>query len=366
MPGGQPLQRRALMAWAAATLTPAVAAQPDAGRAIDAQVQAALRERRVPGAAVAVVERGRVLRARGYGWANLEHRVPVTPHTVFQSGSLAKQFTAVAVLLLAEDGRLALDDPLARHLPQTPPAWQAITVRQLLNHTAGLADYGEHTLDLRRDYSEAELAQRIFSLPLEAPAGARWRYGDTGYVLLGILIGQLSGRFYGDVLRERVFAPLGMRGARVISEAELVPHRAAGYRLEGGAIRNQEWVAPTLNTTADGSLYLSLQDWLVWETTLRRRALLRAASWQEVFTPARLNDGSTYPYGLGWELPSAPDPLAGYRHEGAWQGFKSAYLHATAADLTVIVLCNLAQAEPMQLAVQVAVQLAHARLQVPQ
>ncbi len=348
------MQRRHWLAWSAAALAGGAQARPTSAAALDAVVRETLVRERIPGLAVGVLQQERLLLARGYGWANLEHRVRVTPATVFQAGSLAKQFTAVAVLLLCEDGLLALDAPVLRYLADAPPSWNGITVRHLLTHTSGLADYGEHTLDYRRDYSEAELAQRLFGLTLDFPPGTGWRYGDTGYALLGILVRQVSGRFYGDLLQERVFRPLGMRSARVISEEDLVMHRAAGYRLAGATIKNQEWVAPTLNTTADGSLYLSLTDWLLWRQALRRRAVLRAESWQQVFTPVQLSSGQHHPYGLGWELPAGPQPLAGYRHEGAWQGFKAAYLHAAAAELTVIVLCNLAQAEPMALAERLA------------
>jgi hypothetical protein len=145
-----------------------------------------------------------------------------------------------------------------------------------------------------------------------------------------------------------------MTTARVISEEEIVMNRAAGYRLAGEALKNQEWVSPKLNTTADGSLYLSLQDWLVWEQALRTRAVLRSASWDEVFTPVRLNSGKRYPYGLGWELNDENRGPSWYRHGGSWQGFQTAYLHATDADISVIVLANLADARPMRIAERVA------------
>jgi hypothetical protein len=144
-----------------------------------------------------------------------------------------------------------------------------------------------------------------------------------------------------------------MRSARVISEEDIVMHRAAGYRLAGDTLKNQDWVSPSLNTTADGSLYLSLQDWLAWEQALRQRLVLRAASWEAVFTPVRLSSGKTFPHGFGWELHDGRGP-AWYRHEGAWQGFQTAYFHAVDADLSVIVLANLAQARPMHIAERLA------------
>lgn len=320
---------------------------------VEGVVSAEMTAQRVPGVAVAVIRNGQVLKASGFGLSNLEHAVPVTRSTLFQTGSLGKQFTAVALMLQVEDGKLALDDPITRFFPEAPPSWKPITVRHLLTHTSGIPDYDERTLDYRKDYAEEELLRLAFGLPLEFTAGARWNYSNTGYVLLGVLIGKVSGKFYGDVLRERVFAPLGMKTARVISEEDILPHRAAGYRLVGDTLKNQEWVAPRLNTTADGSLYLSLDDWLLWEQALRQRAVLKPASWQQIFTPVRLNSGRTYPYGFGWGLSDGRGP-AKYQHGGEWQGFTTAYLHLVDADQSVIVLCNLAGADPIRMAELVA------------
>ena len=173
--------------------------------------------------------------ARGYGYANLEHMVPVTDETIFQSGSLGKLFTATAVMLQVEDGKLALTDPITKFFPDAPPAWRPITVRHLLTHTSGIPDYTTSTFDYRKDYTEDELAHLAFQQTLEFPAGARWNYSNTGYALLGFIVRKASGQFYGDVLAERVFKPLGMTTARVISEADIVPNRAAGYRAASTA-----------------------------------------------------------------------------------------------------------------------------------
>lgn len=329
------------------------ATPPSVPDAADEVLAREMRVQRIPGLAVAVVKGGEVLKAKGLGLANLEHQAPVTRATLFQSGSLGKQFTAVALMLQVEDGRLSLDDSITRFFTDAPPSWKPITVRHLLTHTSGLPDYDERTLDYRKDYTEDELLRIAYRLPLEFPAGARWNYSNTGYVLLGILIGKVSGQFYGEVLKNRVFGPLGMNTARVISEEEVLMHRAAGYRLSGESYKNQEWVAPKLNTTADGSLYLSLDDWLRWEQALRERSVLKPASWQQIFTPVRLNSGRPYPYGFGWGLHDGRG-LPRYQHSGAWQGFKTAYLHLVDADLSVIVLSNLAEADPARIADRVA------------
>lgn len=336
----------ALLAACASTPSPVVAP-------VAAVTAMEMARQHIPGVAVAVVQRGQVLSAVGVGLANVEHAIPVTRSTVFQTGSLAKQFTAVAAMLQVEDGKMALEDSITRFFPDAPATWKPITVRHLLTHTSGIPDYVDGTLDYRKDYTEDELARLAFRLPLAFPAGSRWSYSNTGYALLGIVIGRASGQFYGNVLRDRVFGPLEMASARVISEEDIVMNRASGYRRVGDGLRNQEWVSPILNTLADGGLYLSLDDWIRWEQAIRRRAVLQAASWAQVFAPVRLNSGKAYPYGFGWALHEGQGP-ATYRHDGAWQGFKTAYLHAIDADLTVIVLCNLDQANPMRFAERIA------------
>jgi len=327
----------------------AASAQETAGDRIDRVVLAEMQRQMAPGVVIGVVQGGVVVKAQGYGYANLEHQVLAGPATVYQSGSLGKQFTAAAVMLQVEDGKLSLADPLTKFFPDAPETWRSITVRHLLTHTSGIPDYEEGTFDYRKDYTEEEMSRFAFSLPLEFPAGARWNYSNTGYVLLGIIVRKVSGSFYGDVLAERVFKPLGMTTARVISEADLVANRAAGYRLVNGAVKNQEWVSPTLNTTADGSLYLTVRDLIAWDAGIRARAVLKPESWQQILTPVRLNSGKTYPYGFGWFLDErGGQPLQ--QHSGSWQGFKTQFSRFLGEDLSVIVLANLAQANPARIA----------------
>jgi len=310
---------------------------------IDAVVNAELERQKIPGVAVGIVRRGHVLLAKGYGFANVEHRVPVTSETVFQSGSVGKQFTSAVVMLLVEDGVLALDDSITKFFPDAPQEWHRIRVRHLLTHTSGIPDYTTDAMDYRRDYSEDELAKMAYGLTLEFEPGSRWNYSNTGYVLLGAIVRKVSGRFYGDVLEQRVFRPLGMKTARVISEADIVPNRAAGYRLVNGELKNQEWVAPHLNTTADGALYLTVLDLIAWDRGLRAHAVLRPASWAQVFAPVTLKSGKTYPYGFGWSVADdAGQPS--YQHGGAWQGFQAYIGRYLTDDLTIIVLANLAGA----------------------
>src|ERR1043165_387146 len=217
---------------------------------VDKYVQSEIRTQQIPGLSVAVMNSGRIVLAKGYGLANVEHQVPVKPETIFQSGSMGKQFTATAVMMLVEEGKLSLDDKITKYFPDGPEAWRNITVRHMLTHTSGMTDYPED-FDLRRDYTEDELYQRIKTIPLAFQPGEKWSYSNLAYVMFGILIHKVSGKFFGDFPHQRIFKPLEMSTARIISEADIVPNRAAGYRLVKGELKNQDWGSPTMNTPAD-------------------------------------------------------------------------------------------------------------------
>lgn len=309
--------------------------------AIDNYIHSEMQKRQIPGLALLVVRNGKILRAQGYGFANLELQSPVKPETLFQSGSVGKQFTATAVLMLVEEGKLRLDDPLPKFFPDAPSPWKQVSVRHLLSHTGGFTDYPDN-FDFRRDYSEDQLLKIVEGIPLAFPPGSKWSYSNLGYLTLGILIHRVSGEFYGDFLRERVFQPLGMTTTRVISEADIIPNRAAGYRHDHRQLKNQKWVSPTVNTTADGSLYFSILDLAKWDAALTAGKLLSAKSFQQMYTPALLNDGRPNPsgYGFGWFI----HEIRGHKvieHEGAWQGFNTNISRYVDDKLTVAILTNL-------------------------
>jgi CubicO group peptidase (beta-lactamase class C family) len=320
---------------------------------VDDYVAVEIERQKIPGISIAVLRDGEIVKARGYGLANVEHDVPATERTIFQSGSLGKQFTAALVMLLVEEGKLALDDRLVEHIDGAPDAWRDITVRHLLTHTSGLSNAVYEKIDLRRDYTEGELTREIAALPLDFAPGDRWSYSNSGYVMLGVLIGEVTGTFYGDLLRQKIFEPIGMATARVISEADIVPNRAAGYRLVDGELKNQDWVSPLLNTTADGALYVTALDMAEWEAALAKNELLKPESLRLTWTPVTLNDGSTADYGLGWDVTE----MRGHRviqHGGRWQGFASHIARYVDDGLTVVVLTNLSQANPARIAVGIA------------
>jgi CubicO group peptidase (beta-lactamase class C family) len=321
---------------------------------VDAYVHVEMQRRQIPGLALLIVRDGKIVRAQGYGFSNVELKVPVRPETIFQSGSMGKQFTAEAVMMLVEQGKLSLDDPLTKFFPDAPAAWKQVKVKNLLSHTAGFGDYPKN-FDYRRDYSEEQLLKIVEGIPLAYAPGTQWAYSNLGYLTLGIVIHRASGQFYGDLLHDRVFESLGMNSTRIMSEADIIPNRAAGYRLVKGALKNQEWVSPTLNTTADGSLYFSILDLAKWDAALSEGKLLSRASYEQMWTPFKLNNGKPNPdgYGFGWFIGDVNGHHV-FEHEGAWQGFNTNISRYVDDRLTIVILTNLDGCHPDDLTHHVA------------
>ncbi len=344
----------AMHRFAATLLLALLVAVSAAADPVDDYVRAVMAEEKIPGVSIAVLRDGKTVKSKGYGFANLEHDVAATPDTIYQSGSVGKQFTAAGILMLAEDGKLGLDDRLSKHFPDGPSSWHRMTVRHLLTHTSGLKDYGTEEIDFRKDYTEDEYLEIIKRIPIEFEPGTQWSYSNTGYLLLGILTSRLADKHWSEFLAERLFTPLGMTTARVISERDIVMHRAAGYELdEKGEVRDQEWVAPSANRCADGALYFSVKDLAAWDAALHAREFLEPESFEAWWTPVSLKNGTTFPYGSGWDI----EAQRGHRlieHGGSWQGFRAAIARYVDQGLTVVVLSNLAQAEPETMAHEIA------------
>ena len=327
------------------------ASHPDA---VAQYVNAEMARQHVPGVALLVARNGEIVRAQGFGFSNVELQVPVKPETLFQSGSMGKQFTATAIMMLVEEGKIGLDDSITKYLPEAPGTWKAVTIRHLLTHTGGFTDYPKD-FNFRKDYSEDELLKIVSAMPLAFPPGTKWSYSNLGYLTLGILIHRVTGNFYGDMLQARIFRPLGMQTTRIMSEADIIPNRAAGYRLVKGELKNQEWVSPVLNTTADGSLYFSILDLAKWDAALYTEKLLKRSSLDQMWTVVKLSNGqpNSGHYGFGWEITNSH----GHRlidHDGGWQGFKTQISRYVDDKLTVVVLANLTEADPGKIAEHVA------------
>lgn len=308
--------------------------------AIEDLVRETMESARIPGAAVAVVSEGEVLMSRGFGIANLESNSPVTNATMFQSGSVGKQFTAAGIMALVEDGRIGLDNSIRDYLPETPESWQPITIRHLLTHASGIPDYTSDSFDYATGYSEDDLVRMASELTLEFPAGTRWNYSNTGYVMLGVTISRVTGGYYWDFLTERLFRPAGMNRIRVNTNRQIVPNRAIGYLPGPDGWTHAGYVAEETNTTADGSMLMSIDDMVAWNEAIRSRALLSEESWELIETPMSLNSGNTHPYGFAWFFAEAADGQTIHEHSGSWQGFIAQFTRFSEDDLAVILLTN--------------------------
>lgn len=354
VPPGAPMRKIAMLivcVLGVAAVTPGskLAGADEIDARVDAFVQSELQRQRIPGAALGVYRDGRITKAQGYGLAEVEWDAAVTPDTIFQSGSMGKQFTATAVMMLVEEGKVGLEDPIKKYFPYAPEAWNDIKVHNLLSHTSGLGEYetGARTkvggpFYIRMDFTEDELYKKITEMRMDFKPGEDWSYRNTNYVLLGILIHKVTGKFYGDFLQERIFKPLGMSRTRIISEEDIIPRRAAGYRLVKGELKNQEWVSPTLNSTADGALYFTAEDLQKWDAALYTEKLVKKASLDRMWTVEKLNNGKPNKanYGFGWEI----NNVNGHRvieHGGAWQGFTTYIARYLDDRLTVVALTNL-------------------------
>ena len=315
---------------------------------VDEYIKSEMQKQKIPGVSLAIIRDGKAIYTKGYGYANVENQVPVKLETIFQSGSVGKPFTVMAIMILVEEGKIGLNDKLNKYFLDAPAEWSNITVRHLLTHTSGMTGYPED-FNFRSDYTEEDLYNQIKKSPLAFKPGEIRGYSNLGYVLLGILIRKVTGKFYGDFLRERIFTPLEMNTARVISEADIIANRASGYRLDRGELKNQEWVSPSINTTADGALYLSTLDMAKWEAALNGGKLLQRTSFDAMWTQIILNNGRPQPWGFSWQI----ENLYGKQiieHTGGWQGFVSTITRFPEEKLAVIVLANLRGVNPQKLA----------------
>jgi CubicO group peptidase (beta-lactamase class C family) len=308
-----------------------------------------MREQKIPGLSLAVVRDGKIIKATGYGVADLESDVPVRSQTIFEAGSITKQFTASAVMLLVEDGKVSLDDSIARYFPEAPKEWKAITVRHLLTHTSGIPDYWGDTeqnlytrgiIDFRREYTDDELMRAYFAQPLEFRPGEKWSYCSSGYNLLGILIRRITGQPYAEFLRERFFAPLKMDATRVFSWTDIVPNRARGYDLVDGAWRNAgSWMSQSVMAGADGGLLTNVLDLAKWDAALYSDRIMKRSTLQAMWTPLGLSTGSASAGGIGWFMANAHDHRVAY-HTGGGYGFYADISRYLDDRLTIIVMTN--------------------------
>jgi CubicO group peptidase (beta-lactamase class C family) len=307
------------------------------GESVDKLVDDRMYHEQIPGLALAVIRDGKIVKMQTYGFADVDSKIPVTTNTVFRIGSLSKQFVATAIMMLVEEGKISLDDPVSKYLDGTPKRWQNITIRHLLTHTSGIPDFNNEDIRVKDgpgDYDHRVL-DALAKRRLHFAPGDEWRYSNSNYHLLGMIIQKITGKPYDDFLRERIFKPLGMTQTTVFHEGGTYPGLAMGYRWHDGLHRTD---APS-GITAGGSILSTISDMAKWDAALYTESLLKKSSLQQMWTPVRLNDGMNWRYGFGWGVYRINDHLI-VSHSGNITGFSSAIQRAVDDRLTVIVLDN--------------------------
>lgn len=309
--------------------------------ALDDRIRSIMADRHIPGAAVAVVQNGKIVRMKGYGVATLEFNVPVTTQTVFEIGSVSKQMTAAGIMLLVQDGKVMLDEKISKYLPNTPEAWSSVTVRHLLTHTSGVKSYSSlDGFSLSERMTINDFIKKLSPHPLEFAPGEKNIYSNSGFNLLAYIIETQSGKKYMDFMRERIFIPLGMTKTGDRDPQFVIPLRANGYEW-----RQDRYTGRDGNLTdlmGAGSIVSTINDMTKWEAALRGEKLLNAQSKKEIWTQFTFNNGKQSPYGLGWRI-SDVRGNALIAHSGQTAGFGAAIHRYTASDVTVIALTNLGE-----------------------
>jgi len=304
-----------------------------------------LDEGKQPGAAVMVIQDDEVVYRRGFGYANLENGERITPESTFRLASVSKQFTAAALLVLAEQGKLDIDDPLVDYLPDMT-AYPGVTLRHLMNHTSGIPDYYDEIPETDYLPGNEEVQHYIAGMagPDFAP-GERYEYSNPAYELMARVIEVVSGMRFADFMKQYVFEPAGMHGALIHDEREpAIPNRVYGYdtTADGFVLNDYHYLN---GITGSGAMYATLEDFYAWDQALDRNRVISEATLAEAYTKSTLNDGSEIDYGLGWRLDSyLGHPRAA--HGGSWVGFRTGIARYPDANLTIVVLANDSAYEP--------------------
>ncbi|PWT93683.1 MAG: serine hydrolase [Blastocatellia bacterium] len=327
-------------------LVSAVAVRADK---IDDYVKSEMQRQHLPGLSLAVIKEGKIIKAEGYGLANVELNVPARPDTVYKIGSVSKQFIASGIMLLVDEGRINLDDKVSKYLDGTPESWKDITVRNLLTHTSGIVREAPG-FDPLKVQSDADVIKTAYTSPLRFAPGEKWEYCNVGYFTLAEIIHKVTGKSWGEFLTERIFAPSEMKATRTTTVTELITNRASGYYWDNGKFLN----APVYFALRPSGAFLStVLDLAKWDAILYSDKVLKQSLRNQMWTPVKLNSGSTYPYGFGWGF----DAVGGHKlisHNGALPGFRAAFARFVDDKLSIVILTNGDDANADALALGVA------------
>ena len=316
---------------------------------VDDYVRAEMQRQHIPGTSIAVLKDGKIMKAEGYGLANVELNVPARPETVYKIGSVSKQLIATGIMILIQDGKLSLDDKISKFLEGTPDAWKEITVRHLLTHTSGLVREAPG-FDPLKIQDDADVIKTAYPLPLRFAPGEKWEYCNVGYFSLAEIIRKVSGKPWGDYLNERLFLPLEMNATRTTTMTEIVQNRANGYVWRDSKLQN---ASTYFALRPSGAFLSSVLDLAKWDAALYADKILKQSTLSQVWTPVKLNSGATHPYGFGWELST----VGGHKlvhHGGSLPGFRAQISRFVDDKLSVVVLTNGDNADPNLIALGIA------------
>jgi CubicO group peptidase (beta-lactamase class C family) len=304
----------------------------------------------VPGASVAIFQDGKILYEKGYGLADLENHIAATPDTQYRLASVSKQFTAMAILLLIDQGRLSLGNSITDIFPEFPPYGKKIKILHLLGHTGGLKDYEDFVPSIQSKQLTDLDVLKIYQQQSSGmfAAGEQYHYSNGGYVLLGLIVEKVAGINFGTYLKKNLFDAVGMKDAVLLQPGVNVPNRAYGYSPSGVGFHKTDQNS-TSATRGDGCIYLSAREYFFWETALEKSSLIHPDLQKLAFTAGTLNSGAKTDYGFGWMLGTYKGFPRAY-HTGSTIGFRTAVERLPSQKFSVVVLANRANSDPWNIA----------------
>ena len=329
---------------------------------IDKYIKAEMARQQIPGLTYAVINNDKIIDSGAYGYANVELHAPVIIHSLFSIGSIGKTFTATAIMLLQKQGKLSINDPINKYLDSLPDEWKNITIKNLLTHTSGIKDYSPDfpgypiiNRDRKQEITEAQFIKLAASEPLNFKPGERWAYSNSNFVLLGFIIHKTSGKTLPEFMKENIFDVAGMKETCYISLNEIIPNRASGYLLDednDNRLIPGKYVSDFYSTMGDMGIITSALDMAKWSIALDERKILDKQTLQEMWQPAKLNNGQEAEglvgneYGMGWFV-SNHRSFKEIGHGGDFiNGYSADFVRFDELHIAVVVLCNLNQANP--------------------
>jgi CubicO group peptidase (beta-lactamase class C family) len=309
----------------------------------------------MPGATALIAKDGKVIYRKAFGLANLELNVPMKPENVFEIGSITKQFTAVSILMLLEQGKLSLTDEITFYIPDYPTKGKSITLHHLLTHTSGVRSYTDMASfksEARKDLTPAELIDVFKNEPMDFDPGEKWHYSNSGYILLGYVIEKVSGKSYAEFLEENIFDKLGMKNSFYGSKTDLIPNRASGYQPTETGYRNADYLSMSLPYAA-GSIMSNVDDMLLWSQAIHHNTLISEKNKKKAFSNYQLNNGDPTNYGYGWQ-PNELNGTPSIEHGGGIFGYTTMGVYVPDENVYAVVFTNSNGNSPTDVTIKIA------------